>query len=247
MYSKKIIKGDCLKEMKKIKKESIDLIIADYPFNSQDGRKDYFKFVEDTSIQFERILKKDGNIVIINNPINIFKTSHFFHKFNYRNGITLLRKGSLRPAWMFGFQHNYCLILYKGDSKKVKWNGAKKNHDKTFMTDVINYQNGYRGKGNYFHPQAIPLDLTKKFVEILSNKNDLVLDPFLGSGTTLIACMELKRNFIGIELKEEYIKMIKARLKIYLELKEQRKLIIYDTSQSKLKEPIKQSVAQDRN
>jgi DNA modification methylase len=113
---------------------------------------------------------------------------------------------------MFGFQHNYCLVLYKGDSKKKKWNGTKKNHDKTFLTDVIKYQNGYRGKGKDFHPQAIPLDLTKKFIEILSDKGDLILDTFLGSGTTIIACNELNRNCIGIELKKEYIDMVQRRV-----------------------------------
>ena len=208
----KIIQGDCIEEMKKLENESVDMIIADYPFNSQDGRKDYFDFVEQTAELFYKILKDGGNLIVINNPINIFKTSHFFHKFNSRNSIALIRKGSLRPAWMFGFQHNYCLVLYKGDSKKKKWNGTKKNHDKTFLTDVIQYQNGYRGKGKDFHPQAIPLDLTKKFIEILSDKGDLILDTFLGSGTTIIACNELNRNCIGIELKKEYIDMVQRRV-----------------------------------
>ena len=117
----------------------------------------------------------------------------------------------MRPAWHFGFQHNYCLILNKGGIKN-KWNGPKVNHDKTFDTDVfMNYQNGYRAKGNVWHPQAIQLSMTEKFVMLLSNKDDVVLDPFLGSGTTAVACEKLDRFFIGIEFKEKYFKMAKDR------------------------------------
>jgi len=217
METNKIIQGDCLEVLKTLPDESVDFILADYPFNCQDGRKDYFEFVKKTADEFYRVLKLNGNLLVLNNPINIFKTSSFYHQFNYRNGIALIRKGSLRPAWMFGFQHNYALILYKGNSKKEKWNGATTNHDKSFLTDVIEYQNGFRGKGKMWHPQAIPLELTKTFVSVLSDHGDVVLDPFLGSGTTAVACVETGRNFIGIELKPEYVKIAHKRLRPYLE------------------------------
>ena len=210
----KIIQGEAINEMKKLKSESVDLIIADYPFNCQDGRKDYGDFIKETANEFYRLLKKDCVLVVINNPPNIFKTIYHYRKFVYRNGIALIRKGALRPAWHFGFQHNYCLIFCKGSDIRRKWNGTKKNHDKTFMTDVIEYQNGYRGKGKDWHPQAIPLDLIKKFIKIFSNEGDIILDSFLGSGTTAIACKELNRKLIGIEIKSEYIKMIKRRLNL---------------------------------
>lgn len=204
---------DCIEGMKQLPDKSVDFILSDYPFNCQDGRKDYENFIGETALEFERVLKDDGNLLIINNPTNIFRTQyHYLLKFNIRNGIALIRKGSLRPAWMLGFQHNYALLLYKGDSKKVKWNGSTKNHDKTFMTDVIEYQNGYRGKGKDWHPQAIPLKLTQTFVELLSNKGDLVLDPFMGSGTTAVACKQLNRRFIGFEISEEYCKIANKRL-----------------------------------
>lgn len=208
----KLILGDCIEEMKKIPDKSIDLIFADYPFNCQDGRKDYIDFINLTVNEVNRISKDISNLVVINTPHSIFKTSHFYHDWTLINGIALIRKGALRPAWHFGFQHNYCLILNKGNVKN-KWNGTKINHDKTFPTDVIEYQNGYRGKGkDCFHPQAIPLDLTKKFVAYLSNKDDTILDTFLGSGTTGVACKELSRNFIGIEINEKYYRMAKNRI-----------------------------------
>jgi len=215
----RIDNDDCLETMKGMKSDSIDLIIADYPFNCQDGRKDYLKFVHNTAEQFLRILKPNCVLVMINNPPNIFKTIGYFGGFVYRNGIALIRKGALRPAWHFGFQHNYCLILVKpaeeGETDiRLKWNGVKKNHDKTFMTDVIEYQNGYRGKGKAWHPQAIPLDLTKKFIEIFSNKGDMIYDPFTGSGTTAVACAETftDRDFLGTEYNKKYYDMANKRI-----------------------------------
>ncbi len=66
-------------------------------------------------------------------------------------------------------------------------------------------------KGN-FHPTCKPLKLMSWLVTLLSRPNDIVLDPFCGSGTTLLACEMLKRNWIGIELNKEYIEITNARL-----------------------------------
>ena len=217
----KIYNMDCIEGMKKLDDNSVDLIICDYPFNCQDERKDYFEFVKETADEFFRLLKDGGNLLIINNPTNMFKISKYFENFNFRNGVALIRKGSLRPAWMLGFQHNYMYLLIKGDNKKIKWNGTKKNHDKEFKTDVIQYQNGYRGKKNMWHPQAIPLDFTKFFIEILSDKNDIVLDPFMGSGTTAVACDGLQRDYIGFEISKKYCDIAEQRLDKW---KEQKRL-----------------------
>jgi len=62
------------------------------------------------------------------------------------------------------------------------------------------------------HPTEKPLSLIKWLIRICSNKNDTVLDPFLGSGTTMKACLELRRNCIGIEINPEYIEITKKRL-----------------------------------
>jgi DNA modification methylase len=207
-----IICGDCLEIMKQMPDKCVDLILADYPFNCQDGRKNYEEFIYETAKEFLRISKDVSNLIIINSPAKIFTTSKFFHDWKLINEISLLRRGSLRPAYHFGFQHNSLLVLNRGGIKE-KWNGTKKNHDKNFLTDVIQYQNGYRGKGGVWHPQAIPLDFTKKFINILSNEKDLILDPFLGSGTTAVAAKQLKRNFIGIEISPDYCKIAEQRLR----------------------------------
>ena len=60
-------------------------------------------------------------------------------------------------------------------------------------------------------------------VRLVSKKGDTVLDPFMGSGTTGVACKQLDRNFIGIELNEDYIKIAKARIKAYKPEKQEQK------------------------
>ena len=62
------------------------------------------------------------------------------------------------------------------------------------------------------HPATFPIELPKRIIKLYTYKYDTVLDPFLGSGTTMLACLETKRNFIGIELNPEYIKIAKKRL-----------------------------------
>jgi len=69
------------------------------------------------------------------------------------------------------------------------------------------------------HPTVKPVELMKYLVKLVTKENALVLDPFLGSGTTAIACRQLCRNFIGIEKEAEYVKIAEARIKDELEQK----------------------------
>lgn len=212
METNKIYNGDCIELIKNIEDNSIDFAICDYPFNCQDGRKDYIEFIQIINDEIYRVLKENSVLLVINNPYNFYKTRNCFNNFTHRDSIALIKRGVLRPAWHFGFQHNYLMTFVKGKDNRVKWNGTKMNHDKSFLSDVIQYQNGFRGKGNMFHPQAIPLELTQKFIEIFSNKDDIVLDPFMGSGTTAIACMKSNRKFIGFEINQTYFNISIQRI-----------------------------------
>jgi len=62
------------------------------------------------------------------------------------------------------------------------------------------------------HPTVKSLAVISWLIRLVSKKGDTVLDPFMGSGTTGVACKLLKRNFIGIELSEEYVKIAEARI-----------------------------------
>ena len=69
-----------------------------------------------------------------------------------------------------------------------------------------------QGKVRTKHPTQKPLELIQKFIEISSNKGDIVLDPFIGSGTTAVAAKMLDRNYIGIEKNPEYVKIANERI-----------------------------------
>lgn len=63
------------------------------------------------------------------------------------------------------------------------------------------------------HPAVYPLYIVQELIKLLSKENDLVLDPFCGSGTTCLAAKNLKRNYLGIEINSEYVKLANERLK----------------------------------
>jgi DNA modification methylase len=66
---------------------------------------------------------------------------------------------------------------------------------------------------NKNHSAAFPVALPSWFIKLFTEEGDVVLDPFIGSGTTAIACLNLNRKYIGIEIREEYCKLAKERIK----------------------------------
>lgn len=81
----------------------------------------------------------------------------------------------------------------------------------------IGFSSGYDSCG---HPAVFPLKLAKEHIISWSNENDIILDPFMGSGTTGLACIDLKRDFIGIELDENYFNISVDRINKAKEKKE---------------------------
>ena len=92
-------------------------------------------------------------------------------------------------------------------SKDYKIGGNYKTKSKFYISSI-----NKKDKELYNHPTIKPLDLVEKFIINHSNEEDIVLDPFMGSGTTGVACKNLNRNFIGIELDEKYFEIAKRRI-----------------------------------
>lgn len=114
----------------------------------------------------------------------------------------------------------YFLIFSK--SKEIKFNKEKYFFDykkisiKDQMTNIwnINKKFGSVGKNFMVHPAIFPPVFIERLLELFTSENDVILDPFMGSGSTLIACMKLKRKCIGFELNnKEYKKLIIENLK----------------------------------
>ena len=109
--------------------------------------------------------------------------------------------------------HEYILIFSKGDFKR----------DKKEKQDSISKENFMEWSKSIWcfpavsakkigHPAPFPIELPKRLIEFYSFESDVILDPFMGSGTSALAALELKRRFVGYEINEKYIKLAQKRL-----------------------------------
>jgi site-specific DNA-methyltransferase (adenine-specific) len=118
--------------------------------------------------------------------------------------------------------HEYILIFSKLTNKLEKGNKIDSINKETFIEwskSIWNFSADSAKKSG--HPAPFPEELPLRLIEFYSYQGDVILDPFIGSGTTAIAALKLKRRYIGYEISPEYVKLAKKRLKRF---KEQLKL-----------------------
>jgi site-specific DNA-methyltransferase (adenine-specific) len=211
----KIYNMDCLEGLKQLENNSIDLIITDPPYSieykSNFGSKKYKEKIHnhkwdkdfDFSLYFKEIYKK-------------LKDNSFMYVFGrFENYNTMVNLGCNRVLiwdkghngmgdlkdWGIGFEVIY---LFKKGKPTIK--GNRENC-------IIRYD-FYGSFGNAFHPTEKPLNLIKYIITKSVNKKSLVLDCFMGSGTTAIACQDLEHNYIGFEIDKNYFEKSNKRINI---------------------------------
>ena len=120
--------------------------------------------------------------------------------------------------WKQKDKHSSTTRKKDGTTEHLKYETGK---DERTRDNIWKYNCGYmrstKDKIAYKHPAIFPDQLAKDHILSWSNKNNLVLDPFMGSGTTGVACKELGRNFIGIEIEEKYFKIAERRIRQTME------------------------------
>jgi len=206
--------ADCLEFMKEMPDESVDLIITDPPYGvdydgGSNNHREKLIGDKDTSLYIKiipelyRITRKGGG------GIYLFYTSSLSHlilphldKMNYQILIWYKKHFSFNMGAKF--KNSYEPILYL---KKPPFKFRGGNNQK----DVFVYS---KNSVNLFHPTQKPLSLIENLVFLSSDENDIVFDPFLGSGTTAVAAKLLKRNFIGIEISPEYCEIARKRIQV---------------------------------
>lgn len=119
--------------------------------------------------------------------------------FKFQN-ILIWNKGNATPNRYYLNSYEMILMLRKGNAKNINNMGTKNILD---IKNII---------GNKTHPTEKPVALNKILIENSSNENDTILDPFMGTGSCGIACMNLNRNFIGFEIDEKYFNIAKERI-----------------------------------
>ncbi|MDC0076998.1 site-specific DNA-methyltransferase [Acidimicrobiaceae bacterium] len=109
--------------------------------------------------------------------------------------------------------HEYCLIFSK-DSMKNSSKGKSTIEKEEFMESTLSIWNISPARAKKIgHPAPFPVELVKKFINLYSFKNNLILDPFMGSGSTAIASRMLERDYIGYEINPDYVKIANKRIK----------------------------------
>jgi len=195
----KIWKGKFQRHSKKIPPGSIDAIITDPPYS-----KEYLKDWKDLSLIAKKILKPSGFLITYSGILNLNEVFKIFDKnLIYYWQFIILHAGVkqlINPRNIFcGYKP--ILIYQKEPFKRIN----------NQIEDIIEGA----GREKEEHPWQQAEDEIKVLIETFTKPNDLILDPFAGSGTIPVACHKLKRKVLAIDDKEENIKTIETRLKEY--------------------------------
>lgn len=212
MEINKIYNKDCLEGIKQIASASIDAIITDPPYfvgMTHNGKKgDYSDllimrpFFDSLFKEFSRVIKENGKVYIF-----CWRTYAFYYPIllkyiNVRNMLVWDKMAG--PGNSYAFTHELIMFAVKDNPCMKGCNifrspgfsgGAKKTN------------------GEMVHPTQKPVEVIEKLILDSTKENDLVLDCFMGSGTTAVAAKRLNRNFIGFEIQEKYITISNNRLK----------------------------------
>ena len=221
-----LYKGDCLQLLKDIPDKSIDLIVTDPPYEfvstSGGGSQGHkvaavMKECEDIDIirgfnkkvldECYRVMKKP-NIYLWCNARQIPMYLDFFVK---ERGCTfdvlVWIKDNPVPTYSNKYltDKEYCLYFRKGGYCAPKSYEAARSW---WMRPV-----NAKDKALYQHPTIKPLSIIETLVDNSSMGGGTILDPFMGSGTTGVACVKLKRNFIGMEIDDKYFRIAQDRIR----------------------------------
>ena len=233
--------GDCLELMKDIPNQFIDMILCDLPYEVTARQKwDIIIPFDKLWNQYERIVKDNGIIILfatepfrtklISSNIDLFKYDLIWSK-NKSTGFLNAKRQPLRS-------HESILIFYKNPSvynpQKVKGESRNASFKRKRETNTLIYgdvkENSYtyteeryptsllefkvlnNDSPDRFHSAQKPIELLEWLIKSYSNEGNIVLDNCFGSGSTLLAAKNLKRNFLGIEKEEKYFNIAKQRL-----------------------------------
>jgi site-specific DNA-methyltransferase (adenine-specific) len=239
MIETKLLQGDCLELMKEIPDKSVDMILCDLPYGQTkfewDKKLDFILLWE----QYERIIKDNGAMVLFGkhpftselvlSNLKLFRYELIWEKTRASNSMQVKKQPSAI--------HENILVFYK---KQPTYNDLKFKVDEKYIDKRKSINDSFYNKGHYQgvmkrkaddgwrHPQSIlpfnsvwkkdmhptekPIELLEWLINAYTNENDIVLDNCMGSGSTGIACVNTNRNFIGIELDEQYFNIAKERI-----------------------------------
>lgn len=233
--------ADCLEKMKDLKEKSVNMILSDLPYGMTRCSWDKEINLEKMWKQYERIIKDDGVICLfsqtkffiklVNSNLKLYRYDLIWDKF-FTSGFLNANKQPLR-------KHEQIAIFYKkqpkyrpqftqgnplhgnGNNRKKekitnvygKFNNIpneRKGSTEKYPTSILRFQRLHSSKMIY--PTEKPVELLEYLIKLYTDEGDIVLDNCMGSGTTGIACQNINRNFIGIEINRETFEIAKRRI-----------------------------------
>lgn len=228
-WRKCILRGDSRDIIKRIPDNSIDFILTDPPYNlgqhstgniPLQGRSAMNNDVADWDMvdfnpeewadEFIRILKPTGNLFIFTSYNQLGRWYNCLdHRFDTSNFMIWHKTNPAPKIYKAGFL-NSCEMIFTCWNKKHTWNFISQAEMHNFLESPICMQ-PERLKDPK-HPAQKPVSILKKMIQIASNEQDIVFDPFMGVGSIGVAALELNRRFIGVEIDDNYFNAAKKRV-----------------------------------
>lgn len=222
MSKQEIIQGDCLEIMKTMPDKIFDIVITSPPFNLGNNHHTGNKKHTPYNDQMDEEEYQNWQIKVLNELHRIVNDTGsllYQHKNRIREGLQitpyqwLLKTDWLvkqELVWLNGSQ-NFDKIRFYPVTERVYW--LSKSAD-TKLHNIINHNDLFRWSRegvNHDHTRAFPAIMVKELLACFPNSMS-IFDPFMGSGTTLVAAKQLNRNATGIEISAEYCEIARKRL-----------------------------------
>lgn len=230
-----LINGECLEEMEKIESGSVDMILTDPPYGTTACKWDSVIPLEPMWEQLKRIIKPNGAIVmtasqpftsvLVASNLKMFKYDWTWRKPKGTGHLNAKKQPMRDKEDIAVFYSEQCVynpqmvvgVPFGKKTGSKQQSGVTGTHGDVrsvntgtrYPKQVIDF--GVVGRGG-LHPTQKPVALMEYLIKTYTNEGETVLDFTMGSGTTGVAAKNLNRNFIGIELDEEYFKIAQERI-----------------------------------
>ena len=179
-----------------------------------DSLESYINFTRQWLNQCKRLLKPNASIWVIGSMQCIYIIGSMMQELGFWiiNDVIWHKTNPAPKIYKNGFL-NSCEMIICMWNKGHKWNFTKQNEMHNFFeSPICMYPERLREPK---HPAQKPVKLLKHIINIASNPDDIVFDPFMGVGSTGVACMELGRRFVGCEIDKVYFNAAKKRISAY--------------------------------
>lgn len=206
----KLINDDCFKYLQDIE---CDIVFTSPPYNRK--RNDKYSFYEDTIDDYYDFLTKFIDSVNYKKYLFLNVQANFYNKqdvyrligkyYNKIQQIFIWEKSNPMPAQGYNITNAYEYFIVFGD-KALKSNNT---YTKNVITTSVNSSTTTK-----IHRAVMKQEVADWFIDNFTADSDIIFDPFMGLGTTGIACKKFNRDFIGIEINKEYFEIAKKKLEV---------------------------------